>query len=79
MMSMFVFGVIGGLVAAFFAFPYGWLAAILAYALGGAVFALLPGIYQWRQELARERARLAGICCGSCPVSNDVREPSHND
>ena len=55
MISMFIFGLAGGLTAAYFAFPYGWFAAIAAYALGGAICALIPALIEWRQEVVRER------------------------
>jgi hypothetical protein len=55
MMPMFVCGVAGGLLAASFAWPYGWVAAMAAYAFGGAVCAIVPGLIEWRQEVLRER------------------------
>ena len=61
MMSMFVAGVAGGLVAAYFAWPYGWLAAAGAYAIGGALCALVPAWIGWRREATRERDRIDGV------------------
>jgi hypothetical protein len=55
MMSMFIFGILGGVTAAYFAWPYGWLPAFGAYAIGGALAALVPALIEWRQEVVRER------------------------
>ena len=57
MMSVFLCGLIGGGAAAYFAWPYGWAAAIGAYAFGGALCALVPAAIEWRQEVLRGRAR----------------------
>ena len=56
MMSMLIFGFVGGLVAAGFAWPYGWFAAFGAYAFGGALCAMVPALIEWRQEVLRGRA-----------------------
>jgi hypothetical protein len=73
MMSMFVCGVLGGLLAACFAWPYGWPAAIGAYALGGGFCAIVPALIEWRQEVLRERA-----VRNAAPNKNSIRlEDSH--
>ena len=41
------------LVAAYFAWPYGWVAAAGAYAFGGALCAMVPAAIEWRQEVLR--------------------------
>lgn len=55
MMSVFLCGLIGGAAAAYFAWPYGWVAAIAAYAFGGALCAMVPAAIEWRQEILRGR------------------------
>jgi hypothetical protein len=66
MISMFIVGITGGLVAAYFAWPYGWLAAAGAYVAGGTLCALVPAIIGWRLEVARERSLV------DAPVSERV-------
>jgi hypothetical protein len=56
MMSVFLCGVAGGALGAYFAWPYGWFAAAAAYAFGGAFCALAPALVEWRLEVLRERA-----------------------
>jgi energy-converting hydrogenase Eha subunit B len=41
------FGLIGGIVSAIAASPYGVVAALLAYMLGGSVCALIPGLLSY--------------------------------
>jgi hypothetical protein len=40
---MMILGISGGLIAAMFAFPYGYAESILAYTFAGALFSLIPG------------------------------------
>jgi hypothetical protein len=44
MISLVLFGIGGGLICAFIAYPYGFMAALLAYSVGGALCALIPGL-----------------------------------
>lgn len=53
MHRMIVLTVAGGLLAAYFAYPYGWWAAALAYLVGGAFFAglgILSYIGPWASD-----------------------------
>jgi ABC-type uncharacterized transport system permease subunit len=50
MVELIFFGVVGGLLSALSFFPYGLLAAFLAYMVGGALFALIPGLLRGRHE-----------------------------
>ncbi|WP_210495559.1 hypothetical protein [Microvirga antarctica] len=77
MISIFLFGLVGGLFSAYLALPYGWLAAFAAYAVGGAACALIPGVIEWRREVIRERnARSARhhAALESLAVPGDARE-----
>lgn len=55
MIGAFLFGIAGGLAAAYLALPYGWPAG-LAYVVGGALCALIPLLHGWRQEVTKGQA-----------------------
>jgi hypothetical protein len=44
MILVVLFGIGGGLICALIAYPHGFLAAFLAYSIGGALCALIPGL-----------------------------------
>jgi energy-converting hydrogenase Eha subunit B len=52
MLPLMFFGLIGGMVSAIIASPYGLLAALLAYMLGGSVCALIPSLLSYRGNKA---------------------------
>jgi hypothetical protein len=57
MIPMMFFGILGGCLSAAVAFQHGYLAALLAYAIGGAVFALIPGFLRRDIDTDKDRAR----------------------
>jgi hypothetical protein len=60
MLEAILFGVLGGLLSAALAYPYGLLATLLAYVCGGALFALVPGLLMSRirgRSASRTRLR----------------------
>jgi hypothetical protein len=56
MISLVLFGIGGGLVCAFIAYPHGFMAALLAYSVGGALCALIPGLLSRSDSRAVDRA-----------------------
>lgn len=59
MRRMLIVTIAGGAAAAYFAYPYGFLASSLAYVLGGMLFALLglsSFLIAWRSKKRRDRA-----------------------
>jgi energy-converting hydrogenase Eha subunit B len=52
MIPLMFFGLIGGIVCAIIASPYGVVAALLAYMFGGSVCALIPGLLRYRGNKA---------------------------
>jgi hypothetical protein len=50
MVPMLIFGILGGLVSAVVALQFGFLAALLAYVIGGSLFALIPGLLRLRDK-----------------------------
>lgn len=56
MIPMLFFGIVGGVCAAALALPHGYVAAFLAYVVGGSLCALIPGLLQARAEYKREKA-----------------------
>jgi len=62
MIPMMFFGIVGGVISAVLALPYGFLAAFLAYVIGGSLCALIPAVLQMRAEYRREaREDIASI------------------
>jgi ABC-type uncharacterized transport system permease subunit len=53
MVELIFFGIVGGLLCALIALPYGLLVAFIAYVVGGALFALIPGLLRGRHEKDR--------------------------
>jgi hypothetical protein len=50
MIPLMVFGIIGGCIGAVLAYPYGLLASVAGYMVGGALCALLPGLLSHRKQ-----------------------------
>ncbi len=68
MIPMLFFGIVGGVISAVVALPYGFLAALLAYVVGGSLCALIPGILMVRAEARRQSA--AGL--KASPVAEET-------
>jgi len=58
MIPLMVFGIIGGCIGAVLAYPYGLLASIAGYMVGGALCALLPGLLSHRRQKAFAKGAL---------------------
>ncbi|MCB5176356.1 hypothetical protein LGR44_14330 [Microvirga sp. SM9] len=68
---MLLFGIVGGALSAYLAFPYGYIAAFLAYMIGGSLCALIPGLLQARAEFKRERERERAAGIHASPVGEE--------
>jgi hypothetical protein len=73
MIPMLFFGIAGGVLAAFFAWPYGFLSALSAYVIVGSLCALIPGMLQVRAEARKEAERdLAASGMEPSPVGEET-------
>jgi hypothetical protein len=58
MIRILFFAIVGGALAAYFAYPYGIIPALLAYAFGGAFFILLDSLRVLLPQARRDRAEV---------------------
>jgi hypothetical protein len=77
---LIIFGIIGGCICAMLAYPYGLLASILAYTVGGALCALLPGILNHIKQEAFANVALhqeeLGRAHGGATLQSGTSNPS---
>jgi hypothetical protein len=56
MIPMMFFGILGGCLSAALTFQHGFFVAFVAYAVGGAVFALIPGFLRRDTNMGENHA-----------------------
>jgi hypothetical protein len=71
MIPMLIFGILGGVVSAVVAWPYGFVAAFAAYVIGGSVCALIPGVLQIRAEAKAEARNDVSASMKASPVGEE--------
>jgi len=71
MIPMLIFGILGGIISAVVAWPYGFIAAFAAYVVGGSVCALIPGFLQMRAEAKAEARRDLDASLKASPVGKE--------
>jgi hypothetical protein len=71
MIPMLFFGIVGGVISAVVSLPYGFLAALLAYVVGGSVCALIPGILMVRAEARAEARRQSAARMNASQVAEE--------
>jgi hypothetical protein len=71
MIPMLIFGILGGIISAVVAWPYGFIAAFAAYVVGGSVCALIPGLLQIRSEAKAEARRDLAASVKASPVGEE--------
>jgi ABC-type uncharacterized transport system permease subunit len=71
MIPMLIFGILGGVVSAVVAWPYGFVAAFAAYVVGGSMCALVPGVLQMRSEAKAEARNDVSALMKASPVGEE--------